>query len=849
MINDSVVGNDGDGRDSNPSDPGDWCSAEEKNNSSHPCYDSLCAPNCTTNEKSTWHGLHVTGTIGASSNNSEGVSGVDWNCKILPVRVLGKGGGYSTDIVDAIIWASGGNVSGVPINPNPAKIINMSLAGYGSCPSSVQDAINYAVSQGVSIVVAAGNSDSNVSNYWPCNCNGVICVAAVKRNGDKAYYSNYGSNVFISAPGGDPSGYIWSTLNSGSTTPIPSPSGDIYAEYQGTSMATPHVSGIISLMLGLKPSLTIDEIKYNLVKTAKPFLSTFTCNTDICGAGIIDAYSALDNLLISISSSTPSSASNTGNISVSIWGKGFIHGASVKLKRTGFQDVICQGVNVVNLNQINCVLPLDGVSSGKWALFVENIDGSFATLSDYFTVTSFYISSITPSTSYNNLDVNVNISGSDFVNPFSVKLTKNGYKDITSINNNFISSTSVSFTLPLNGEFNGKRDLVFINGDGRILTLTDAFEILNATLSVSSISPSFAYNDLSSFNIDFYGTGFTKSGMTAKLIKHGYNDISCNLNIISSTYGVCNLNLIGEFDGRRDFFLSSPYSFITKTDFFEILNTTPSIISVNPTSVYNNSEYNLDIYGKGFRNQSYSIKLYQTGYSDISAISYTVIRSTYIKAIFNLDGVLAGTRNLSIDNIYKLNAINIVDSLTPPYISLISPTYGYNDKDPVINIYGNYFAPSIQIKVLKNIYEISVESFTITSSTSIVSVVLPLKGKEPGIWTVRVVNPDGKHSDYYGFNLLKFEENIKIISPIIDKSNSSSIIKYKTENSQNVTIKVYDARGKYIRTIYSGNSQAGINEVVWDGMDENGRKAKTGVYVIEIKTPSYTDYKRVVVVR
>jgi hypothetical protein len=355
----------------------------------------------------------------------------------------------------------------------------------------------------------------------------VICVAAVDRDGYKASYSNYGSNVFISAPGGSSSGWIWSTLNTGTTTPVPLPSGDTYAGYAGTSMAIPHVSRVVSLMVGFKPFLTFDEIRYNLRKTAKSFPANSTCNTNICGAGIIDAYTALNNLVISISSSTPSYGLNTGNVNLSVWGKGFINGAEVKLKRSGYSDVVCQNVNVINLNQINCILPLNGVLSGKWNLVVENTDGSSYTLTNYFEVDTLSIGNILPDKGFNDLNVNVSISGSVFMEPFSVKLIKNGYKDIISYNNNFISSTSVSCSFSLNGEFSGKRDLVFINGDGSIFNVVDGFEILNATLSVASISPSSGYNDNNSLNVMVYGSGFTKNNMSAKLIKEGYADITC----------------------------------------------------------------------------------------------------------------------------------------------------------------------------------------------------------------------------------------------------------------------------------------------------------------------------------
>lgn len=536
---------------------------------------------------------------------------------------------------------------------------------------------------------------------------------------------------------------------------------------------------------------------------------------------------------------------------MSVWGKGFVNGANVKLKRNGYSDVVCQNVNVINLNQINCILPLNGVSPGKWNLVVENTDNSSYTLTNYFEVDTLSIGNILPDKGFNDSNVNVSISGSGFMEPFYVKLTKNGYKDIISYNNNFISSTSVSCSFSLNGEFSGKRDLVFINGDGSIFNVVDGFEILNATLSVASISPSSGYNDNNSLNVMVYGSGFTKDNMSAKLIKEGYTDITCTpLSVITSTSALCYLNLYGEFDGKRDFFILSQSGNLTKTDFFEILNSTPLIYSVYPFSVCNNnSSQEFNIYGKGFRKQSYVIKLYKAGYSDIVSTSYDVKTSTYIKSVFNIYLAMSGKRNISVGSLYKSDAVEITDCFLPPYVSWIDPSYSYNDKDPIINIFGGNFTSGLSIKVIKDEVQLDVSDFTLFSSTAIISCRLPLKGKEAGIWTIRVINPLGKYGDFSGFNLLKFEENVKVISPLIDKNNLSVKLKYKIENPQSVSIKVYDKIGRFIKTLYKGYSDKGINEINWDGTDESARKVKSGVYVIEIKTNSYTEYKRIVVVR
>ncbi|MGM9488585.1 S8 family peptidase [Ideonella sp. YS5] len=277
FIGDTFVANDGNGRDSSALDPGDWVAANE-------CGGTHAAQN------SSWHGTHVAGTIAAVTNNASGVAGVAFNAKVVPARVLGKCGGYTSDIADAITWASGGSVSGVPTNANPARVINMSLGGSGSCDSTTQAAINGARGRGTVVVVAAGNSNANAANFTPANCAGVVTVAAVGRTGARAYYSNYGSVVDVAAPGGDMSGGtangVYSTLNAGTT----SPGADSYAYYQGTSMATPHVVGVVALMLAKNSALTPDQVESMLKSTARAFPG----NCAQCGAGIVNASAAVD---------------------------------------------------------------------------------------------------------------------------------------------------------------------------------------------------------------------------------------------------------------------------------------------------------------------------------------------------------------------------------------------------------------------------------------------------------------------------------------------------------------------------------------------------------------------------
>ncbi len=318
--------NDGDGRDPDPKDEGDWITQEEHDGTD--VTGGLFA-GCPKGYSS-WHGTHVAGTIGAHTDNGLGVAGIDWNCKILYARVLGKCGGYISDIADAMRWSAGIDVDGVPENENPAKVLNVSLGGGGECGPTYQNAINDIIGQGAIVVASAGNSNSDVSQNRPANCNGVIAVAAVNRLGGRASYSNYGSGVTIAAPGGDSSKGVLSLLNDGYTIPA----GDDYSFYWGTSMAAPHVSGVIALLLSRENGLTPAEIRQWIQATARPF-PTGTgrdCTKNTCGAGIIDAYNLLaGNPAPSIEGMSPESARVGGlKFTLTVTGGNFSYSSVVR---------------------------------------------------------------------------------------------------------------------------------------------------------------------------------------------------------------------------------------------------------------------------------------------------------------------------------------------------------------------------------------------------------------------------------------------------------------------------------------------------------------------------------------
>jgi len=290
FVSDVRRSNDFDGRDADPTDPGDAVLAGE------------CAISAPASA-STWHGTHVAGIVGAASNNRTGIVGVDWTAKILPVRVGAKCGIDPIDLVDAIRWAAGavppgGRIADVDATPGPpARVLNLSMEFPGACPQSLQDAITDAVAAGALVVVAAGNAGAAAGGFHPANCHGVVSVHANDVRGAHASYSNFG-DVDVSAPGGVTSmnvarGVLSTVVGGRKTAGRPD-----YAFKEGTSMAAPIVAGIASLALAAAPGLTPGDLHTLLEATARPFpVGTGADCSDTgarsCGAGIVDAGAAV----------------------------------------------------------------------------------------------------------------------------------------------------------------------------------------------------------------------------------------------------------------------------------------------------------------------------------------------------------------------------------------------------------------------------------------------------------------------------------------------------------------------------------------------------------------------------
>ena len=289
FISNPNVANDNDGRDHDPSDPGDWVNLEdiEQEHTSKDCM--------VTNSK--WHGTAIAGIIGATTENILGIAGGASTVAMLPVRVTGKCGGYVSDLITGIRWAAGFSVKGVADNPNPANIINVSLGFKGECSETLQHTITDVVNAGVVVVTAATNSSVLLDEipYSPAVCKDVISIAAVTRNGWVAPYSAVGKTITLYAPGGSPSDGIITTQNDGTESPSDS---STYGYHYGTSIAAAHVSAAVAVLLSYQPDLSVTKINELLVTSANPKRSDPRCfNNNHCDRGSLNAVAAVQQLM------------------------------------------------------------------------------------------------------------------------------------------------------------------------------------------------------------------------------------------------------------------------------------------------------------------------------------------------------------------------------------------------------------------------------------------------------------------------------------------------------------------------------------------------------------------------
>lgn len=423
FISDTSVANDGNGRDADPTDPGDWVTTAEANT---PAFSGCSASD------SSWHGTRVSGILGALTNNSTGVAGITWSSSILPVRVLGKCGGFDSDILAAMLWAAGIRVDGVPDNPNPAKIENLSLGSTGtSCPASYQDVVNRVTAAGTLVVASAGNEGGPVG--VPARCNGVAAIAGLRHVGTKVGFSSLGPEIALGAPGGNcvntgagqPCLFsIDTTYNVGTTTASTNSYTDQSNINVGTSFSAPIVSGIAGLMVSVNGNLNSGQLLARLREGAStPFpassdvtipqcrvpasandLQTAECNctTQTCGAGMANANGAVQAALRPIAAVTTPASVSAGQ-SVTLQGAGSAAACNLTIASYAW-TVVSGSVSIVGANTDTATVTAP--SSGSYTVRLTVTDNMGRQDTADVVVSSTAASTTAPSTAGTNACAN-----------------------------------------------------------------------------------------------------------------------------------------------------------------------------------------------------------------------------------------------------------------------------------------------------------------------------------------------------------------------------------------------------------------------------------------------------------
>ncbi len=377
-------------RDADPSDPGDWVTAAEARTSTF--------TDCVA-EDSSWHGTKTAALVGASADDGIGMAGAAPGVSVLPVRVLGKGFGTTADIQTAMRWAVGLAVPGVPLNPNPAKVLNLSLGGVDTCDAGYQSAVNDVLATGAVIVAAAGNSAGGPVGA-PANCAGVIGVLALRHAGTKVGFSDLGPQIAIAAPGGNcintsfgsPCLYpLLTATDSGTQGPVASRWTDSYDASVGTSFASPLVAATAGLMFSVQPALTPAMLLARLQATARPFPTTggdngdgsvvpvcvapstgiqqlqCYCTTALCGAGMLDAGAAVNAVAGPIARIAVTTANPTAGSPVTLSAAGSLVAAGSTIN--GYQWELSPGSGIVS--------GFDSASNAATATLTPSAAGSF----------------------------------------------------------------------------------------------------------------------------------------------------------------------------------------------------------------------------------------------------------------------------------------------------------------------------------------------------------------------------------------------------------------------------------------------------------------------------------------
>jgi serine protease len=510
FVTDSIVANDGDGRDADASDPGDWVTSADTATSRF----SGCSVS-----SSSWHGTRVAGIIGARTNNSAGVAGYNWNGWILPVRVLGKCAGTDSDILAALLWAAGIHVDGVPDNPFPAKIINMSLGAVGNCSASYQLTMNQLTALGVLVVVSAGNEGGPVGS--PANCPGVAAIAGLRHIGTKVGFSSLGNEIALSAPGGNcvntgagqPCLFsIDTTNNTGTTVPVASSYTDQLNFNVGTSFAAPIVSGIAGLMKSVNGNLGSAQLIARLREGATAFPTTSTtvptppvchvpvnggdiqnseciCTTQTCGAGMANAAAAVNAALRPIAAiAVPVSVSPGQNVVLQGGGSAAACGRSLSSYAWSMVAGISAGPPPAISGANTPTATITGLTSGSVTLRLTVTDDAGRIDTADVMVTTLAATTAAPASAGNtaclpNLNLDANGAVSVSVSPATATIARGATQAFAAT---VLNTSLLVVTWQVNGIAGGNATVGTINSSG--VYTAPAAVLTPATVSVSAVS-------------------------------------------------------------------------------------------------------------------------------------------------------------------------------------------------------------------------------------------------------------------------------------------------------------------------------------------------------------------------
>ncbi|HEY6926839.1 MAG TPA: S8 family serine peptidase [Steroidobacteraceae bacterium] len=495
FITDAAVANDGDGRDADATDPGDWVTSADVATTKF--------KNCTVGDSS-WHGTRTAGILGAIANNSTGIAGISWGAQILPVRVLGKCGGTDSDILDGMRWAAGLHVDGVPDNTHPARIINMSLGGTGACTSAEQIVINEVLAVGVLVVVSAGNEGGPVDS--PANCVGVAGIAGLRNVGTKVGFSSLGPEIALAAPAGNcvnTSGAcvypIDTTSNAGTTTPTINGYTDQLNPSLGTSFSAPIVSGVAALMVSANSNLTAPQLIARLQEGALTFpvssdttipnchvptgssdLQTTECNCtrQTCGAGMANAPGALKAALRPIAAiAVPASVSAGQNVTLSAAGSAAACGHTIASYSWTVVGSSTTPVQNANTPAATVVAP----ASGSITVQVTVTDDAGLTDTAQVTVSATSAKTSAPSSANNGSCPATPVAVT--VTPSGVSLKAGGTQAFSAMVTN-TSNTAV--TWQVNGVTGGNSTVGTISAAGMYTAPSTVSSTLTATVTAVS---------------------------------------------------------------------------------------------------------------------------------------------------------------------------------------------------------------------------------------------------------------------------------------------------------------------------------------------------------------------------